>query len=126
MPLDGYTGDAMQLLNASPPLLPTVEMPVLLTPWTKPLLITDDMLGKWFAGWVLIYDDLREPVTPELIGQMCIVGLGEDRVAVARLMEGTTPGRYDLIAQRPPDIRDVEVVWAAPIKALIQPDPLSI
>jgi hypothetical protein len=75
---------------------------------------------------MLIYDDVGEPVTPELIGQVCVVDLGADRVAVARLMEGRTPGRYDLISQRPPDIRDVEVVWAAPIKAVIQPDPLSI
>ena len=122
--LDGYTAPTGgEFFAAAPGRRPRVDIPPLITEATHGLVITGDVLGSLFAGWLLVYDDLRQPVAPELIGHLCVVGLGAERMLVRRVLQGANPGRYKLLSWRPPDLDDVEVEWAAPIKALIQPDP---
>jgi hypothetical protein len=114
----GIDGE-VRLFNILPENLET-ELPPLVTDTTVGLVIRGDALGPAFADWVLIYDDLREPVMPELIGQVCVAALANGRVVIRRLMEGDVEGRYNLISQVPPDIRDVAVLWAARVKALVR------
>ena len=122
--LDGYTAPTGgEFFAAAPGRRPRVDIPPLVTEATHGLVITGDVLGPMFAGWLLVYDDLRQPVAPELVGHLCVVGLGAERMLVRRVLQGANPGRYNLLSWRPPDLDDVGVEWAAPVKALIQPDP---
>jgi hypothetical protein len=120
--IQGYIGldGEVHIYKVRPENLKTMELPPLVTDTTVGLVIRGDALGPAFADWVLIYDDLREPVMPELIGQVCVVALANGRVVIRRLMEGDVAGRYNLISQVPPDIRDVAVLWAARVKALVR------
>ena len=122
--IHGYIGigGEVHLYNVSQENFETIEVPELATDASVGLAIRGDSMGPAFTNWVLVYDDLREPVTPELIGEVCVIGLADRRVVIKRLMEGAVAGRYDLISQALPRIRDVAVVWAAQVKALV---PLS-
>ena len=75
--------------------------------------IRGDSLGSLLNGFIAYYDDRREPVTPDLIGQLCVVGLTDDRVVIKRIEKGRTPGRFDLFGSVGPAIYDAEVTWAA-------------
>lgn len=45
-------------------------------------------LGPLFDRWYVIYDDVRRPVTDDLIGKLCIVWLADGRVLVKKLDRG--------------------------------------
>jgi len=88
------------------------------TPSTIAREIRGDCLGPDFNGSLVVYDDLRLPPTPELIGKLCAVLLSDGRLLVKQLQPGETEGHYDLISLDRP-IRNVSVVWAAPIKCVL-------
>jgi hypothetical protein len=104
--IQGYIGldGEVRLFNILPENLET-ELPPLVTEATVGLAIRGNSLGHAFANWVLIYDDLREPVAPEVIGELCVIGLADGRVVIKRLVEGGVAG--------------IAVVWAARVKALV-------
>jgi hypothetical protein len=99
----GIDGE-VRLFNILPENLET-ELPPLVTEATVGLAIRGDSLGRAFANWVLIYDDLREPAAPEVIGELCVIGLADGRVVIKRLVEGA--------------VAEIAVVWAARVKALV-------
>lgn len=82
---------------------------------TAALEIIGSSLGKFFDRWLAYYDDVRRPVTDDLIGQLCVVGLPDNRVLVKKIQRGRKKGRYDLIANLESEepIKDVEIAWAA-------------
>ena len=79
--------------------------------------IKGDSIGPLFNQWLIFYDDVLSPVTPDLIGRLCVVGLMDDRVVVKKIRKAKTPGLYDLISNNDRDnITDVEIIWAARVK----------
>lgn len=80
--------------------------------------IRGDSLGPLFDRWLAFYDDLHNPVGPETIGQLCIVGVTEDRVLIKRVRKGRG-NTYDLISvSSETDEVGVEIAWAARIKSM--------
>lgn len=79
--------------------------------------IKGDSIGPLFNQWLIFYDDVRSPVTPDLIGRLCVVGLMDDRVVVKKIRKARTEGLYDLISNDDREnITDVEIIWAARVK----------
>jgi hypothetical protein len=71
-------------------------------------------LGKVLDRAIVFYDDVQRPITPALVGKLCVVGLADERVLVKRVRRGSKPGLYTLISEDDP-IEDVEIEWAAPV-----------
>lgn len=81
--------------------------------------IQGDSLGSIFDTWLVYYDEVRSPVTPDLIGKLCVVGLMDDRVVVKKIKKSKTPGLYNLLSNTgQEDIEDVEIIWAAKVKQM--------
>ena len=79
--------------------------------------IKGDSIGPLFNQWLIFYDDVRSPVTPDLIGRLCVIGLMDDRVVVKKIRKAKTAGLFDLISNDDREnITDVEIVWAARVK----------
>ncbi len=117
----GYVGtDAQAHLYAVVPQdLEEIAVPILATESTVALEIRGNSIGSYFNHWLILYDDLRQPVTSDLIGQLCIVALKDGRVVVKQLQQGGTQGQFDLISEAGSAIRDAGIAWAAKVEAML-------
>ena len=114
--LVGYVGaGAESHFGAADDLPDTVPAPDGATPSTVAVEIRGESLGSLFDRWLVFYDDRREPVTQDLLGRLCIVGLADDRVLVKKLRPGQIKGRYHLLSNFEEPILDVIVDWAAKV-----------
>lgn len=95
--------------------LDRVEAPPGATEATIALEIRGTSLGELFDRWLVFVDDVRTPVTPDLIGKTCVVGLQDGRVLVKKLKKAAG-GLYDLLSNTEDPIRAVAVEWAAKVK----------
>jgi transcriptional regulator with XRE-family HTH domain len=93
--------------------LDQVEAPPGARPSTVAVEIRGESLGMLFDGWLAFYDETREPVTPDLIGQLCVVGLPDGRVLIKRLLPTPNPDRFHLMANGEGSLLDQQVSWAA-------------
>lgn len=76
-------------------------------------------LGPAFDRWLVYYDDVRSPVTDDLIGQLCVVGLTDGRVLVKILQRSRTPGLFHLVSNASDaPILDADVEWAAKVTSM--------
>jgi hypothetical protein len=123
IPVVGYVGAGAQAYYyaVSEGQLDEIERPALFQEKTVILEIRDDDLGPLFNRWRVFYDDARAPVTPDLFGYLCVVGLEDGRIMLRQLKPAKTEGRYNLIAQFAPLLLDVPVVWAAKVKTILPP-----
>jgi hypothetical protein len=80
--------------------------------------IRGDSLGPLFDHWLVFYDDVRSPVTTDLIGRLCVVGLPDDRILVKTIRRNRR-GLYDLMSNFEDPIRDQEISWAAKVKNMV-------
>jgi phage repressor protein C with HTH and peptisase S24 domain len=79
----------------------------------------DSMRGIADDGWLVYFDDRRNPPTEDLLGELCIVGLVDGRVMIKYLIRGRRKNSYDLESVAAPTLRDVKVEWAALVTAII-------
>lgn len=86
------------------------------TDQTLALVIIGKSLGKFFDHWYVFYDDVRSPITEDLIGELCVVGLADDRVLIKKIRRNGTA--FDLIsnAESEAPIKNVKIEWAAKVK----------
>jgi transcriptional regulator with XRE-family HTH domain len=86
---------------------------------TVAVMIRGESLGPAFDGWYAFYDDVRHPPTPDLMGELCVVGLPDERVLIKQIRAASVPGLYHLISQAgDAPMTDVRVSWAARVKHL--------
>jgi hypothetical protein len=88
------------------------------TPSTIAVEIRGESLGTVFNRWLVFYDNIHRPVTPELIGELCVVGLADGRILIKQLQRGKTKGLFNLISSNDKPILDVEVEWAARVDSI--------
>ncbi|MCA0318201.1 MAG: S24 family peptidase [Proteobacteria bacterium] len=81
--------------------------------------IQGDSLGSFFNEWLVYYDEVRSPVTPDLIGRLCVVGVADGRIMIKKLRRSKTPGLYHLESNTEGTITDVTVEWAARVKNMV-------
>lgn len=120
VPLVGYVGaGAVAHYYASADEgLGEVDAPDNSTKDTVAVLIRGESLGPLFEEWLVFYDEIRAPVTPDLHGQLCVVGLPNDQVLVKRLMPSRSRGLYHLYSNNEAPILDQEIGWAARVKSM--------
>lgn len=72
--------------------------------------------GPRMNTWLVFYDDVRSPVTTDLIGQVCVVGLADDRILIKEIRQNGKGG-YRLLANTTADdaIEDAQIEWAAKV-----------
>lgn len=81
---------------------------------TSALEVTGESLGRIFDGWYAIYDEVRDPPTEDLLGQLCVLQLSDGRVYIKRLKRGRGQ-RFTLESNYEAPIENVIVVWAAKV-----------
>lgn len=90
-------------------------------PWasdqTRAAEIRGESLGPLFDRWLIFYEDVRSPVTPDLHGRLCIVGLPNGKVLVKKLRPAGG-GLYHLLSNTEEPMWDQEVSWAAIVKEM--------
>jgi DNA-binding XRE family transcriptional regulator len=70
-------------------------------------------------GWRLIYTGEQTIIENEVLNKLCVVKLLDGRSLVKRVFRGSKPQRYHLVSTNAPMIEDVEIEWAAPVRAII-------
>jgi len=98
--------------------LDEVDPPPGLTEDTVAVEIRVDSLGAFFNRWLVFYDDVRRPVTPDLIGELCIVGLEDGRILIKQIQRSKTEGLFNLISSTEKPIADVAIEWAARVNSI--------
>jgi transcriptional regulator with XRE-family HTH domain len=82
--------------------------------------VRGDSLGTLFDRALVYYDDVRRPVTPDLIGKLCVVGLPDGRVLVKKVARSKSgPDLYHLAGQYGDPILDTPIEWAARVKLMV-------
>jgi len=121
VPLVGYVGAGAvaHYYGNSQGELDRVPAPDGWTPDTVAVEIRGDSLGTLFEHWLVYYDEVRSPVTPDLVGRLCVVGLPDDRVLVKRIRRAKSPGLFHLESNTEGTIFDQEVAWAARVKSMV-------
>lgn len=114
VPVVGYvSAGAAHFFASGDGELDRVPAPDGATEQTVAVEIRGESLGALFDQWLIFYDEVRSPVTSDLIGRLCVVALPDDRVLVKRIRRSKTPGFYHLESNTEGTIYDVEIVWAA-------------
>lgn len=72
-------------------------------------------MGPLLSSWLVFYDDVRSPVTPDLIGHLCVVGLADDRILVKEIRRNGRGGFRLFSNTNEPPIDDVKIEWAAKV-----------
>lgn len=91
-----------------------VDAPLSATDQTVALEIKGTSFGPLMNTWLVFYNDVRSPVTPDLIGQVCVVGLADDRILIKQIKRERN-GSYTLISNNATEdpIENAEIEWAA-------------
>lgn len=77
--------------------------------------IRGDSLGALFDRWLVFYDDVHRPVTPDQVGRLCVVGLTDGRILIKQVKRARGGKHYHLLSNTEPPILDVEIEWAAKV-----------
>lgn len=120
VPVVGYVGagaEAHFYGEAADAPTDSVPAPHNATPETVAVEIRGNSLGAIYNGWVAFYDDRREPITEDLYGHLCVVGLSDGRVLIKVPRPAMQRGRFHLTSDFGDPIMDVKIIWAAKVIA---------
>jgi transcriptional regulator with XRE-family HTH domain len=96
-----------------------VDAPEGSTDATVAVEIRGESLGPLFDEWLVYYDDVRRPVTSDLVGELCVIGLPDGRILVKKLQRARGgSGLYHLLSNTEAPLLDQEVAWAAKVKTM--------
>lgn len=120
VPIVGYVG-AGDFVNelAEEQFLGEIPAPPGSNARTRAVEIRGDSLGKFLDRWLAIYDDMRRPVTPDLVNRLCIVGLADGRILIKTIRRSGPRGPFHLVSEREDPIFDARIEWAAAVKGLV-------
>ena len=120
VPLVGYVGAGSEahFYNSGDDGLGEVDAPPGASAQTRAAEIRGESLGPLFEHWLVFYDDVRTPVTSDLIGRLCIVGLPSGKVLVKKLQRSRTPDLFHLLSNSEAPMLDQEVAWAARVTTM--------
>lgn len=115
----GYVGagGGAHFFDITPDDMDRVEAPLGARPETVAVEIRGNSLGTTFNRWLAFYDDLRSPITDDLIGELCIVRLTDGRTYIKRV-EQAKGKKFNLLSERDETIKNVEIEWAARVKSI--------
>lgn len=71
--------------------------------------------GPLLEKWLVYYDDVRSPITEDLYGETCVIGLADDRILIKQIVR-RGDGGFDLLSNSGEEpIRDAVIEWAAKV-----------
>lgn len=95
-----------------------VDAPSNATDQTIAVEIKGKSFGPLMNTWLVFYDDVRSPVTPDLHGQICVVGLDDDRILIKEIQPNGRGG-FTLISNSADDpIENANIEWAAKVTSM--------
>lgn len=115
VPLAGYVGEGSEVHREQLGILQDAsELPPAVNASTIALEVRGgSMRGIADKGWLLFFDDLKQPPTRDLIDKLCIIELSDGRVLVRKVQPGHKKNCYDLESPTEPTLRDQRLRWAA-------------
>lgn len=115
-PVVGYVGagDAAHYYDMAE--LDYVDTPENANDNTVAVRVRGASMGAVLDGAIVFYDDVRSPVTPDLLGSLCVVGLADGRVLLKQLSRAGE--QYILVSTTEPPIVDAEIAWAAKVTSI--------
>ncbi len=122
VPIIGYVGANAEahLYAVAAKDLEKVELSALATTVaTVALEIRVNSLGAQYKNWLLVYDDLRQRISSDLAGKMCVIRLQDDRLLIKRLQQGGVVGQLTG-TKHGPAIGQQTIEWAAAVKGIMQ------
>lgn len=111
-------GSAVHAMNEGQGPFEYVQAPDYATENTVAARVEGASMGPWFDGWLVFYDDVRSPITPDLHGEICVVGLEDGRVLLKKVQPARQPGLFHLHSQFEEPITDVAIRWAAKVTGM--------
>lgn len=74
--------------------------------------------GPLMEGMLVFYDDVRRPITDDLVGSICVVGLADSRILLKKIVRKN--GGFQLLSNnnQDPPIENAEIIWAAKMIAI--------
>lgn len=72
-------------------------------------------LGDLFDRWYAIYNDVRSPVTDDLIGHVCVVELEDGRILIKKIERRGDEYILKSNSSDEKPIRNAKIVWAAKV-----------
>jgi hypothetical protein len=120
VPVVGYVGAGAKthFYELSQGELDEVDPPQGSTPATVAVEVRGESLGPFFNRWLVFYDKYTNPVTDDLIGELCVVGLEDGRILIKQLQRGRSQGLFNLLSLTEKPITDEKVAWAAKVKTI--------
>jgi hypothetical protein len=119
VPLVGFVAAGAEAHFMAAGELGDVEAPAGSTESTVAVEMRGESWGTFFDRWLVYYDEVRRPVTSDLIGKPCVVGLEDGRVLVKRIQRSRTRGLFHLYSPASDPINDVAIEWAAKVKNMV-------
>jgi SOS-response transcriptional repressor LexA len=92
-----------------------VEAPISANDQTIAVEIKGTSFGPLMDSWIVYYDDIRSPITEDLLGKICVVGLADDRILIKKIVRDGRGGYNLLSNSSEPPILDVDIEWAAKV-----------
>lgn len=119
-PIVGYVGAgaAAHYYNIAHDALDDTERPHNATDKTVAVEIRGDSLGPYFDRWLVFYDDVRSPITDDMYGKLCVVGLPNDQVLVKEVRAGSRKGLFNLGPVGAESAKDMKVQWGAKVRMI--------
>lgn len=120
VPIVGYVGAGAEMIlhSEGQGVDENVPAPEGATKKTVAAVIRGSSLGELFDQWLVYYDQIRTPPTPDMIGRLCVVGLSDGRILVKKLQRGQLEDTYTLLSNTEPPIYDADLDWAAEVKQM--------
>jgi transcriptional regulator with XRE-family HTH domain len=126
VPLVGYVGPGAQIhfFPKNGIDQKRVESPPGLSPQTVAVEVRGDLMPSIAQdGWLIFYDDVREPPTQRLVHKRnpVVCELEDGRVLIRLLRAGSAPGLWHLVSTNPGDdpILDAPLKWAARVTGIV-------
>lgn len=119
-PIVGYVGAGAtaHYYNIPQGALDDTERPNNATDKTVAVEIRGDSLGPYFDRWLVFYDDVRSPITDDMYGKLCVVGLANDQVLVKEVRPGSRKGLFNLGPAGAESAKDAKVQWGAKVRMI--------
>jgi transcriptional regulator with XRE-family HTH domain len=90
-----------------------VDAPAAMTDPAVAVEIRGKSMGPALEGWLVFYKDVRSPVTPDMLNQLCVVGLTDDRILI-KLIKRERDGSFTLLSNGADDaVTHAKIEWAA-------------
>lgn len=128
VPVVGYVGAGAEIFpvddHARGQGLDRVRAPAGMEPRdTVAVRIRGDSMLPLEDGWLLFYSRREEATAEEIVGHLCVVKLaGDGPTLVKKVRPGYRRGRFNLLSTNADPIEDVELEWAARVRAVVCPD----